>query len=74
MTVTTVPVIAISNARASSAVPWNTSGEFGPRSICDTSDPMISANSPANVGSTHSDADAYSRIASRLIMAASLGL
>src|SRR4029453_11638293 len=73
ITVTTVPLIAINKPRASSAVPWKTSGESGPRSICDMSDPTSRASKPANVGSTHSDADAYSRSASRLITVASSG-
>ena len=43
MTVTIVPAIPISKARASSAVPWNASGERGPTLTTDSRDPTARA-------------------------------
>ena len=68
MTVTIVPAIPISKARASSDVPWKASGERGPMPTSDSSAPAASAASTDSVGSTHSDPRTYSASASRRIM------
>jgi len=68
MTVTIVLVIPMSNARASSAVPWNASGESGPTFTSDSADPTMSATITDRVGSTHSELRTYSGIASRRII------
>jgi hypothetical protein len=69
MTVTIVPETPINMFRASSAVPWNASGEPGPMSMSDNTEPATSAASTENVGSTHSEPRRYSESASRRIIA-----
>ena len=63
MTVTTVLLIDISSARASSAVPWKASKlsrESGGTSIWETPKPTTSAISAAALGSTQSAPPMYS--------------
>ena len=50
MTVTIVPAIPISNARASSEVPWKASGECGPILTSDSRDPAARAAGENLVG------------------------
>jgi hypothetical protein len=69
MTVTIVPAMPINSDRASSGVPWKASGDRGPRSTSDSSEPTTSAAKTATVGSTQSEPRAYSRSASRRIIA-----
>src|SRR6195952_5981247 len=61
----------LSRVRASSAVPWNANGEPGATLIWDTNHPMINARTALILGSTHNDAVAYSRTASRRIITCS---
>src|SRR4051812_49284362 len=68
ITVTTVPVTLLSRLRASSAVPWNASGDAGSIRMRDRMNPITNASPALKPGNTHMDPVTYSRIVSRFLI------